>query len=230
MSGKQTEQQKLFQMNQPTVDPNKWWKGETPTLAETAGQVLLLTQQNPELGAQAQNYIYQLQSDPTSIFYNPFAQATNKSIATLQQLGFDVSNIDDNWIAQNSWLKEYYRDSNYTNNAAAPTKKSDAKEIAAYAYNQILKAKEDTDKAEQEIKALREEIGFYANSEKNYSDDWIVNQINQELETKYPTIAGMRASIAQGTPIELNRAMGDVADDDKLLVGLDNPGEELAKE
>ena len=95
--------------------------------------------------AAANKFMQQLsysQQDVTSQFYNPYTQATNKAVKNLQDLGFDMSNIDDDWYNRNSWLKNYYVYTANTNGLSSTmtNKRASKEQKAAYNYDQLWKA------------------------------------------------------------------------------------------
>jgi hypothetical protein len=206
----QAPQMTPYQMNlqiPTTSQPQQW---NLRTLLGTAYHIGQSGQ--TEEASNLFNLIQQAQLDPTTPIYNPYSQATNKSVAVLQQMGIDTSNMNDNWFNSLSWLTQYYRTGAASNTPQAPTKKSSAEEIAAYHYYQVMKAEGTTRQAEQEQAALRQELFYWAaNRERNYSDEQILNRIDWN---KYKTLAAMRESISngQGVAMELNRAV-DCTDD-----------------
>lgn len=149
----------------------------------------------------------QLQSSPSSRWYNPYTKATNLAIGELEAIGLDMSGgVNDAFFQNYSFLKDYYRTSSASGGALAPTKKSSAEEKAAYWYNQLLKDEENTKKAETEWAALQEEISYWTNrSDRNYSDDEILGKINWN---NYKTLQKMDEAKATGNPMMLNRAIG----------------------
>ena len=212
----QPKQKTPYQQNvsQP-VQTDKWYKGDSPTTRETMGRLMQITNTDPQRGYQLQDEFVQLQADPTSQYYNPYTKATNKAVSNLADLGFDVTNINDDWYNQNSWLKEYYVYTDNTNSLSSTmnNKKASTESKAAYQYNQLWTAEENTKKAEREWEALKQELSFWANDQsRNYSDDEIVNRIygkdGSQFAKKYPTLAKMDETRMQGTPMELNRAIG----------------------
>ena len=201
-------QENLRVNTQPTEQ--KWYKGSEPTVREAMAQMMLVYNQNQQLGEQLQRDYSVMQADRSSFAYNPHVKPTNQAVEDLAAAGIDVSNIDDAWFDNNAYLKSYYRTTGTTNNPSKPTKGTQD-EINGYNYYQVLKSKDDTNNADKEIAALKEELTFLANwKDRNYSDEEIKDMIDW---SKYPTLKKMREGVANGTPIELNRAVDYPSDD-----------------
>lgn len=191
-------------VSQPVND--KWYKGSQPTTREAVGQLILATQQDKARGIQLQNDFQIRQQDPTSIFYAPYTQITNKYVNQLGDMGYDISNIDDDWFNATSGLDEYLTYNGTTNTPSSPGKKASANENAAYARFQVGKWQDQTTKAKTECAALQEEINFLATwQDRNYSDDDIMEYIygkdGEKFKKKYPTLAAMDESMEPGKAI-----------------------------
>ena len=146
-----------------------------------------------------------LQSSSSSRFYNPYAQATNRSIANLAAYGVDTSKIDDNFFAQNDYLRQYLKYDGTTNTPTKPGKKATAAEKAAYEYYQIWSSEAATKKAETQWAALQEELTYWAKrADRNLSDDEIINRIDW---SKYGELTKMDENKLI-KPNEYNRAIG----------------------
>lgn len=191
----------------PTFTPksDKWYAGDQPTTSEAAVQIGKIMQKDAALGQQMWNSLAALQNDNTSMFYDPYTQATNKAIAELTALGFDMTGgVTEKWLADNAWLKEYYRIEN-GNTPLAPSSKSNKKQDAAYWYYKLLTAEDTTKKAETEWAALQQEIAYWANrTDRNYSDEEILGMIDWG---NYKTLVSMDAAKEKGVPTVLNRAV-----------------------
>ena len=204
----------LFENNLSQQQPDKWYKGDTPTVNETLGRIYSMKTTDPVGYQNAAAKLSVAQSDPSSMFYSPYIKPTNKSINELARLGYNVDNIDDDWFEQNAYLMNYYETNKTSNNVKAPTKDTKEKSEAAYYYNQILDARETTKKAQLEAKALDEEIGFWTNwSERNYSDEQVRGKVRNNFASKYPTLQKMLDSAKSGEPINLNSAVPYATDD-----------------
>lgn len=202
-----------YQANTANPATNKKQEEDRTSTAYALSNIYDVYQTNPERGTQLANEFHGYQLDRSTPVYNPFIEPTNPAVAQMQELGFDVSNLDDAWFEKNSWLKQYYVTTDNTNNLSSTmtNKKASNEQRAAYAFNQLDKQRETTAKAKSESAALTEELGYMANDPNhNYSDDYIISHIDWK---KYPTLAKMKETAAQGTPMELNSPVEMATDD-----------------
>jgi len=155
----------------------------------------------------------QLQSTPGSIFYKPYSSATNQAVNTLRNdYDFDPDWLTDDWMAKNGeWLYSNLNYSSTTNSVTKPGKRASSDQWLAWNIYQYMKSEEPTRAAEREAEALKEEIGYWAGSGMNLSDDDIRRRIDWK---KYPTLSKMRAGFSDpsATLMELNRGV-DCSDD-----------------
>lgn len=173
-----------------------------PTTSQAMAQMMKITQTDPQRGYKLQQDFQTLQADNTSMYYNPYTKPTNQAVLDLGAAGFDISKIDDDWYNANSYLKGYYNATGTTNNPSKPGAKASQDETNGYNYWQVLGSRETTDKAKQEIAALKHELTFKATKDsRNMSDDEIMSSVDWN---KYPTLADMNESAAKGAPIKLN--------------------------
>ena len=196
-------------MNQQPAKPQQVQNNAKKSSTRDAlKQISLMRSYDP---ASADEYMKKLSysmQDATSQFYNPYTKATNKAVSNLQNLGFDMSVVDDDWYRQNSWLKEYYVQTANTNGLSSTmtNKRASREQKAAYNYNQLWQAEENTKKAENEWNELQKELSYWAQrTDRNYSDEEIIGKINWD---KYKTLQKMDDTRLAGTPMELNRAIG----------------------
>lgn len=190
---------------QPT-QTNKWYSGDTPTELEVLGRIGKIYQQDQARGQKLMSDYRKLQSDPTSAFWNPYLNPTNRSVSNLASLGLDTSNLSDEWFEQNRWLRGHYLYNGTTNAPSKPGKDATPTQLAAYEYHQLEKAWDDTKNAQSEWAALQDELRYMATlPDRNYSDDDIVERIDWK---KYPTLAKMDSTRNAGEPMELNSAIG----------------------
>ena len=197
----------------PQQTSQSWYSGDKPTQRETLARIMQITQQDEERGRKLQSDFQTLQADPTSMFYNPYTTATNSAIGNLSAMGVDMSNVTVNqdWLDANSYLKQYYLFSGTTNTPSKPGSGASAYEKAAYEYYQLWKSEGDTQKAEQESAALKDELTYWTQrTDRNYSDEEVMGKIDW---SKYPTLSKMREGVKAGTPMELNRAVDGWSDD-----------------
>ena len=187
------------------------------TTRGTLASIQQMNQTNPTGARSAMDMLKQLQSDPSSRYFNPYKKATNRAVDALAELGFDVSNIDDNWFDQNAWLKQYYVPTANTNSLSTTMtgKKSTPEQQAAYYYNQLDRTRADTQAAKSEREKLNKYVSYWAaQKDRNYSDDEILGMIGwkdgsptEKFKKDYPTLYKMEMTRRQGTPMELNSAV-----------------------
>ena len=200
----QNTQKTAYQSNLAQYQTDKWYKGSIPTTSEMYGRIFSTYQTDPQSATAYATAFSQAQADPSSPWYNPYKQATNPYIAEMASYGVDVSNIDDKWFSDNSYLLQY---------TPSNAKKASKEQKMAYAYNQIADAYGDTSSAWKEYAALQDEINYLARWEgKNYSNDDIRDIVygkdGSKFAKKYPTLAKMDASYEiGGNIVKLNSAM-----------------------
>ena len=183
--------QQNLQNNQPKI----------PTLRSAFSDIYKANKTNPTGAQEAMGMLYQLMQDPTSAYYAPYSKPTNQAIGNLEAMGIDCSNIDENWLKQNSWLKQYYTYSSTTNAPTAPGKKASAYEKAAYQYWQIEKAYGDTMNAQKEWAALQDELKYKANNpNRTETDEEIIKGIDW---SKYKTLQKMTDSLTPGSGVAI---------------------------
>ena len=199
-----------YQQNLSQPVEEKWYTGNQPTTRETLGQILRITQDDPERGKKLQSNFETLMTDKTSMFWSPYSQPTNPAVAKLNELGVDTVNSD--WYDQTQYLNDYLTYNGNTNAPSSP-KKNDVMGNIAYQRNQYAKGMEQTNKALQECEALKEEINFLVGwGDRNYSDDQIIEYLygadGSNFKKKYPTLAAMDESMEPGhNLLELNEAV-----------------------
>ena len=199
-------------VSQP-VKQQTWYKGDQPTVREALGQMYKITQQDPARGKELQQQFKSRQNDPTSMYWSPYLKPTTRELDTLSKLGYDISNINDDWYAATADLENYLIHNGATNSPTKPGKKATAEQQAAYARDKVASAQPLTNKAKEELAALKEEIEFLANwGDRNYSDDEIYDYIygkdDADFKKKYPTLAKMDESLQPGKALlELNEAI-----------------------
>lgn len=180
---------------------------DKPTYRDAMAGVYALNQTDPSAASHVYSELENARFDPSSPYYNPFAGVTNRAAQAMQNLGYDVSNIDDAWFERYSYLRQYYVPTANTNGLSTTmtNKRSTPEQQAAYYYNQLYMARDDTKKAQQETDALEQELKFWAgNRALNLSDDEIIARIDW---SKYPTLSKMDSTRMAGTPMELNAPM-----------------------
>lgn len=187
-------------------EEEKWFRGDEPTGSEIAARIFKIGRDDPAQGEQLWNAFTRFQSDPSCPIYTPYSAPTSRAVKELSSLGFDMSGgVTDEWLQQNSWLKNHYR-TGAGGAPLAPSEKSTPAQNAAYWYYQLLRDEGTTRQAEAEWAALQEEISYWAGrKDRNYSDDEIMERIDW---SNYQTLTRMDADRQKGTPTSLNRAVG----------------------
>lgn len=146
---------------------------------------------------------------PGSRFFFPYAQATNKAVGNLESYGFNMRGgaTPEEILQAGAGYKKYMRTTGYTNNFAAPTKKSSDDERIGYEFWQYELAEDETAKAEQQRAAIEEEISYLVGrTDLNLSNDQIADMVyGDNFKTKYKTLYDMDEGRMKGTPLELNR-------------------------
>ena len=69
-----------------------------PTFRDAMADVYRMYQTDPEGASTVYSKLVEAQRDPSSPYYNPFTGVTNRAAQAMQDLGYDVSNIDDGTI------------------------------------------------------------------------------------------------------------------------------------
>ena len=151
-----------------------------------------------------------LRNDPTSKYYNGYLKPTNDAVNQLASYGIDATKMNSEWFANNTDWQNNLIYNGTTNAPSKPSaKKGTEEQWKSYWTYQIYKSEQDTEDAEKELEALKQEIAYKANDPaNNKSDDDIIASIDWK---KYPTLAKARAT-AGVNPVELNRGM-DFSDD-----------------
>ena len=187
-------------MAQPT-QTDKWYSGSMPTSREIYGRIWQIGQSDPQTAMTIADGFMKAQADPSSPWYAPYKQPTNDAVATMASYGVDVSHIDDQWFADNSWMMQY---------EPSNAKKASKEQKMSYAFNQIANAYDNDKAVKNEFAALQDEINYLANwKERNYSDQQIKDMIygsdGSAFAKKYPTLAKMDASMGiGGSLVKLN--------------------------
>lgn len=196
------------------IDNEKWYSGDKPTGRETYARIY-------QVAGDDQNKLKELQgqwaeeiSNPGSVIYNPYAQATNtKAINGLRELGIDVPDtITDQWV-DNLWAQygQDKRDTTTGYGPAAPTKTSTRENNIAYWAKVLMDDKENTNLAEAQMKSLYDEVAYLTNQ--GYSDGEIMKRVRNEFNSKYNMLNNMDEQRMVGDAVRLNRAVNYSGDD-----------------
>ena len=131
-------------------DEDKWYRGTMPTSSETLARIYTIGKSDPQQGQKLFDAFTSFQNDPSTPYYNPYSQATNRAIDEIAALGVDTSGgIGSDWLQKNASLMNSYRLGTGTS-PLAPSSKSTREQNAAYWYYKIADAEETTQKAETE--------------------------------------------------------------------------------
>lgn len=198
------------------IDNEKWYSGDKPTGRETYARIY-------QVAGDDQNKLKELQgqwaeeiSNPGSVIYNPYAQATNtKAINGLRELGIDVPDkITDQWVDK-MWSQygQYGRQTTTSYGPSAPTTKSTRENDIAYWVGTLMEDKENTNLAEAQMKSLYDEVAYL--TKQGYSDNEIVKRVRNEFGSKYNVLNKMDEERMVGSAVRLNRAV-DYSGDDTL--------------
>jgi len=180
----------------------KWWSGETPTLAEYQAQLYRIkdTLTDDQFNSLAAR-IDAMKNDPTNgFYYNPYKDgATSPYIDAIAKLGIDVSGgINDEWIAKNQYLLRGARYTDAGTTPAAPTKTSTPAQNAAYYYYQLQKNWNDTKEVLHEEEELKKEIAYWVGRDDlNLSDQQILDSL--DWNNKYKYLQGLKDAQSAGT-------------------------------
>lgn len=196
------------------IDNEKWYSGDKPTGRETYARIY-------QVAGDDQNKLKELQgqwaeeiSNPGSVIYNPYAQATNtKAINGLRELGIDVPDkITDQWVDK-MWSQygQYGRQTTTSYGPSAPTTKSTRENDIAYWVGTLMDDKENTNLAEAQMKSLYDEVAYLTNQ--GYSDGEIMKRVRNEFSRKYNVLNNMDEKRMVGDAVRLNRAVNYSGDD-----------------
>ena len=98
----------------------------------TLGKIMNIAKNNMDAASELMGEFTTLQQNPTSKYYNPYTQATNRAVSNLSSLGIDTSKIDSNWFESTKWLDDYLVYNGTTNTPSSPGKKATTEQNAAY--------------------------------------------------------------------------------------------------
>lgn len=203
MGASKTAYQQFFS---DPVQP-KWKLGDKPT---TYGQALAtinnMAQTDPKAAQEKLTLLNQYRTQPGSVWYDPFASATNSAVANLKSYGIDPAELTADWFNQNTSWQAYLSYNGTTTTPSKPGKKATVQEQLAYDLYQYQKSLAATDAAKAEWAAAQDELKYWANrKDLNLSDDEIINKVFGG--NKYSTLKKMDDSRTTGAPLELNDAI-----------------------
>ena len=176
----------------------------TPTVAQIYNRIGTIYQTDKERASKLLNDFRTLQQTPGSAYYWPYANPTNQAYYNMENLGYDMSNVDDDWFNTYKGLEGYYQFSGTTNTPSKPGKGATAEQTASYEYFQLGKANDATKSMKSEWEQLQNELAYWAlDPYRNYTDDEIIGKVDWK---KYPTLKKMMDSVNNpgATILELN--------------------------
>lgn len=196
------------------IDNEKWYSGDKPTGRETYARIYQVAGDDQDKLKELQGQWAEEISNPGSVIYNPYAQATNtKAINGLRELGIDVPDkITDQWVDK-MWSQygQYGRQTTTSYGPAAPTTKSTRENDIAYWVGTLMEDKENTNLAEAQMKSLYDEVAYLTNQ--GYSDGEIMKRVRNEFSSKYNVLNNMDEKRMVGDAVRLNRAVNYSGDD-----------------
>lgn len=197
-----------------TINDEKWYSGDRPTARETVARMFTVADGDEQRFNELQGMYAEEISNPGSVIYNPYAQATNiKAIDGLRELGVDVPDkITDQWV-DSMWAQygQYGRQTTTSYGPSAPTKTSTRENDIAYWVNTLMEDKENTNLAEAQVKGLYDEVKYYA--DRGYSDAEIMKRVRTDFNTKYNVLNNMDEKRILGDAVRLNRKVDYSGDD-----------------
>lgn len=188
----------------PDIRSDNWYSGDGPNAVDNFARIYALTNGDEGLLTEA----WEARFTPGETGYSAYAGITSEPVARLAQLGIEIpqGGLTREWFEKSApFVTPNYRPSkNSTTGAPTLPKRASKDEQIAYWWYQAEKDLDDTDKAENEMAALREEIAYLASSPKNYNDQEILDQIDWN---KYKTLQKMEERAGEGTPLPLVRTI-----------------------
>ena len=187
-------------------------------LGKAYANIYLTEQKDPGLASDMRSWLTSQRSDPTSMYYNAYSQPTSYAAKNLSALGFDTNQLNDNFFGSQEYqifMAENLERSATTGNKKSPGKKSTVQNQWAYYLDDYYDDYQRTKAVKDEYNAAMNKARYLAgDTDHNYSDQEILDLVNQDFEKNYPTLSKMKSS---GTdPIKLTEAI-DFSDD--ALIG-----------
>ena len=188
----------------PDIYGDNWYRGDQTTSVDYAARIVATRNGDPALLEK----MWKERFTVGSATYNPYAGITSEPTQYLASLigGVPEGGFTTEWFEKNaSKVAPYLNASDTTGSPKKPGKRASKEEKIAYYFYQAHKDAEQTDKAEKELAALREEMAFKAGDKsRNSSDADIIASVDW---SKYPTLRKMDEQLALGTPMQLTRGV-----------------------
>lgn len=212
---KQTAQQKLQEKTSPfgiegisgipDINSDSWYAGDAPNDIDMFARAVA---KGGTGDSDLMGQLWEQRYSKDSASYRPYSMATSTALQQLANLGVEVpmSGFSSEHIQEmlNATAPYYKPGKNSTSGAPTLSRASKEEKIAYWVY-QLANDDETTTKAETELNALREEIGYLANSPKNYSDEEILSRISFD---KYKTLKKLQEDYGEDrVPVQLTRTV-----------------------
>lgn len=177
---------------------------ELKTANDYWGQIYTVMSQNSQQGRAMLEQAKYFSTQYGNPLYNPYQTSTlSKDIKEL----FGVDSFSAEWVAENYHLLNNL-ELTAAGKAKAPTSKSTPEQILAYHFSKIVDAEANTQKAEAELAALKQQITDEVAKQKTYGISKSVDEIYEDLKLNdYSTLKAMENDKLKVNPYTLTRAV-----------------------
>lgn len=177
---------------------------ELKTANDYWGQIYTVMSQNSQQGRAMLEQAKYFSTQYGNPLYNPYQTSTlSKDIKEL----FGEDSFSAEWVAENYHLLNNL-ELTAAGNPKAPTDKSTPEQILAYHFSKIVDAEANTQKAEAEFAALKQQIADEVAKQKTYGTGKSVDEIYEDLKLNdYSTLKAMENDKLKANPYTLTRAV-----------------------
>lgn len=177
---------------------------ELKTANDYWGQIYTVMSQNSQQGRAMLEQAKYFSTQYGNPLYNPYQTSTlSKDIKKL----FGEDSFSAEWVAENYNLLNNL-ELTAAGNAKAPTDKSTPEQILAYHFSKIVDAEANTQKAEAELAALKQQITDEVAKQKTFGSGKSVDEIYEDLKLNdYSTLKAMENDKLKANPYTLTRAV-----------------------
>lgn len=177
---------------------------ELKTANDYWGQIYTVMSQNSQQGRAMLEQAKYFSTQYGNPLYNPYQTSTlSKDIKEL----FGVDSFSAEWVAENYNLLNNL-ELTAAGKAKAPTSKSTPEQILAYHFSKIVDAEANTQKAEAELAALKQQITDEVAKQKTFGSGKSVDEIYEDLKLNdYSTLKAMENDKLKTNPYTLTRAV-----------------------
>lgn len=177
---------------------------ELKTANDYWGQIYTVMSQNSQQGRAMLEQAKYFSTQYGNPLYNPYQTSTlSKDIKEL----FGEDSFSAEWVAENYHLLNNL-ELTAAGKAKAPTSKSTPEQILAYHFSKIVDAEANTQKAEAEFAALKQQITDEVAKQKTYGISKSVDEIYEDLKlNEYSTLKAMENDKLKANPYTLTRAV-----------------------